>query len=747
LQKQYESALPYCRQSLKIAESLSHDEQIVGLDVAHKLQALGINLYLAGQYSEADETLRKAYAQYIAFGQQLKNPQAASTYESQIEVLRWLERVLVAENRIAQALETAELGRSKALLATLSSGPEPPSVSSEVAVELARQHRSTIVEYSVLYDYDPDLLFLFSDFKDIPASSVYIWTIQPSGKIDFHESKIPTPGPTLPEMVEQFSSASATRNRSVTVTPVAAESAQPFDKLYSLLISPIAPDLPTDPNENVVFVLQDWLYLVPFAALRDDTGHYLIERHTLSVIPSLGVFQQIQQQSAKHDAGKGVLIVGNPIMPSVSLQEGQPAQQLSALPGAEQEARLVAAQFHATPLLGATATKERILSSLPNSEIAHFATHGLLDQKTGGFQSGVALSPGDADNGLLSAREIQHLKLNADLVVLSACNSALGKMSGDGIFGLSRSFLTAGVSSVVVSLWPISDDSTAFLMEHFYQHMRTGGDKSQALRSAMLDTKEKYSDPFHWAAFVLVGEPSLSSATRNAEGDSPVTSRPEAASDNLTFPLPQDVRDLTDDPDPVFNGETSVVRYSTRMSMADLMAFYKKTLASFGLKSESAIVNSELKSFSMVYRAWPDREAVVSAFDSGEAREVSLNFELRRDDDAEFSPSVNEAKAGISIPKHATGTDVRTKFDFSFQKGDVVFLSRSSISDLHAYYQKVLAHQGLEELPSKCESETDNLDCEYGAVQSKRNILLHIEKSFFHPERMEVHLEFSSPSN
>jgi hypothetical protein len=137
----------------------------------------------------------------------------------------------------------------------------------------------------------------------------------------------------------------------------------------------------------------------------------------------------------------------------------------------------------------------------------------------------------------------------------------------------------------------------------------------------------------------------------------------------------------------------------------------------------------------------------VSAFDSGEARDVSLNFELRRDDDAEFSPSVNEAKAGISIPEHATGTDVRTKFDFSFQKGDVVFLSRSSISDLHAYYQKVLAHQGLEELPSKCKSETDNLDCEYGAVQSKRNILLHIEKSFFHPERMEVHLEFSSPSN
>lgn len=96
---------------------------------------------------------------------------------------------------------------------------------------------------------------------------------------------------------------------------------------------------------------------------------------------------------------------------------------------------------------------------------------------------------------MLSAEQILNMKLKANLVVLSACDTGRGRITGNGVIGLSRSFISAGVKSVVVSLWSIDDDSTAFLMTEFYKNMRQKLDKATALRKAMLATKEKYSNP------------------------------------------------------------------------------------------------------------------------------------------------------------------------------------------------------------------------------------------------------------
>lgn len=123
-----------------------------------------------------------------------------------------------------------------------------------------------------------------------------------------------------------------------------------------------------------------------------------------------------------------------------------------------------------------------------------------------GLGSALALTPSVEDNGLLSAEEILKLKLNADLVVLSACDTGRGRITGDGVIGLSRSFISAGVPSIVVSLWSVGDNSTAFLMTEFYKNMQQNLDKATALRKAMLATKEKYSNPLQWAAFTLIGE-------------------------------------------------------------------------------------------------------------------------------------------------------------------------------------------------------------------------------------------------
>ncbi|MEB3293415.1 MAG: CHAT domain-containing protein [Synechococcales bacterium] len=118
----------------------------------------------------------------------------------------------------------------------------------------------------------------------------------------------------------------------------------------------------------------------------------------------------------------------------------------------------------------------------------------------------MVLAPSSQDNGLLTSQEILNLKLQANLVVLSACDTGRGTISGDGVLGLSRSILAAGTPSVIVSLWAVSDRSTAHLMGEFYRFRQAKMNKAQALRQAMLTTLQQYPDPRDWAAFTLIGE-------------------------------------------------------------------------------------------------------------------------------------------------------------------------------------------------------------------------------------------------
>ena len=110
-------------------------------------------------------------------------------------------------------------------------------------------------------------------------------------------------------------------------------------------------------------------------------------------------------------------------------------------------------------------------------------------------------------DGILTTAEIFGLPLNAELVVLSACQTGLGEISSDGVAGLSRAFLYAGASSLIVSLWSVSDEVTQDLMVKFYEELSRDGNKARALRAAQLATMKKYPHPKDWAGFVLVGQP------------------------------------------------------------------------------------------------------------------------------------------------------------------------------------------------------------------------------------------------
>jgi CHAT domain-containing protein len=187
-------------------------------------------------------------------------------------------------------------------------------------------------------------------------------------------------------------------------------------------------------------------------------------------------------------------------MLKVPLKPGEAPQQLRDLPNSKTEAENIARDFGTTALTGNQADKNTVIARMQKANIIHLATHGQLDDQQG-INSGIVLT-----NSFLTAKEIINLKLNAELVVLSACDTGQGKLTGDGVIGLSRAFIAAGTPSVIVSLWTVGDESTSYLMQQFYQNRQNSKDNAQALRQAMLTTMKQYPEPSQWAAFTLIGE-------------------------------------------------------------------------------------------------------------------------------------------------------------------------------------------------------------------------------------------------
>ena len=158
---------------------------------------------------------------------------------------------------------------------------------------------------------------------------------------------------------------------------------------------------------------------------------------------------------------------------------GRELQKLSSLPGAEVEAKQVAEILDTQPLLGAAATEPTIVQRMTRAKIIHFATHGLLDDINSISSPGaIALTSAGEEDGFLTTGEIMErfaleeaAPLKAELVVLSACDTGRGDIKGEGVMGLSRAFIAAGVPSLVVSLWKVPDEATKDLMVEFYSNL------------------------------------------------------------------------------------------------------------------------------------------------------------------------------------------------------------------------------------------------------------------------------------
>jgi CHAT domain-containing protein/Tfp pilus assembly protein PilF len=307
-------------------------------------------------------------------------------------------------------------------------------------------------------------------------------------------------------------------------------------ELYRILVEPAKESIAA--SDRILISPDGPLHALPFAALVTDerTTRYWIETRPLHIVVSGTLYAELKKERPQVSA-VSLVAFGDPKYPAFSAAEAETIKDpqtrtvvrrgysLEPLPASRREVTAIAELYgkQAVVYLGDQATEERVKAVGKDIRYLHFATHGWLDERFP-LNSSLALtipeSPADGqDNGLLQAWEIfEKVRINADLVVLSACETALGKeMGGEGLVGLTRAFQYAGARSIVASLWSVADESTSDLMKQMYGYLKAGRSKDEALRQAQIDLIRKAGDvktranldtshPFHWSAFQLIGD-------------------------------------------------------------------------------------------------------------------------------------------------------------------------------------------------------------------------------------------------
>jgi CHAT domain-containing protein len=288
-------------------------------------------------------------------------------------------------------------------------------------------------------------------------------------------------------------------------------------KLYHILLQPI----PEFQQKKILVIVRDGpLYFLPFDSLMDSQGRYVVQSHTVVYAPSATAYTLLSRQRRNpSDFRHRLLAVGGvPYTPTelkrVSLAAGFEADDTSTIPGSKKEVRAAATAIHGpsdTLLIGSEATKYSFEhEDLAQYRLIHLAVHGFADPQHPTHSALVLLNdPSAHEDGLLDASEIVQLRLKADLVVLSACDTAVGPVEGEeGISTLARSFLLAGAKSVISTLWPIEDVYSYALMKFFYTHLAAGDPAPFALAEAKRDMLQMWGPravPYYWAGYIYEG--------------------------------------------------------------------------------------------------------------------------------------------------------------------------------------------------------------------------------------------------
>ena len=315
----------------------------------------------------------------------------------------------------------------------------------------------TLKEVQELLDPGTTLIEYF-----VTERNLFVWVVE-KDKLQFQTVQLPR---------ENLAGLVKTLRESIFTLGETEKFNEVSTSLYKQLVEPVLPHVS---GKELIIVPHDVLHYLPFHALLSPDGRYLIEKYPIYYLSSASLLKfTTEKRKAK---GERVLALGNPDL-------GDPSMSLKF---AEVEAQEVQRLYpQSTVLLKKEATEEKAKNLSPRNDIIHFATHAELKEDDP-LSSAILLAKSDKEDGRLEVREIFGMDLKASLIVLSACETGLGKLStGDELVGLTRAFIYAGTPSVVASLWKVEDSSTAQLMASFYRNLKTMS-KVEALRQAQLE--------------------------------------------------------------------------------------------------------------------------------------------------------------------------------------------------------------------------------------------------------------------
>jgi len=529
-------ALSYYRHAIRLMESITLDEG--SISVPEALWILRYNLGVTCEQRDDSEAARDQYEHAIGIIESLL--ESLSLEELKVEyqektriVYERLVDLLYRMNEGTSALLYVERCRARTFLDLVAAGPV--GTLDSIAEEGIR---TGVVDASVIKSNLAEVV------ADLPANTAaleyfvtggatYLWLVRDGLASD--PIRIGSSRAELRKQVLAFRTTIETTSTKMSETPDPEEGMETVSRdLYELLIAPVEDQL--EGIEHLVIVPSGPLYYLPFCALIDCpscegpafcSGEYLVERYTLSYIPSL--------TTLKYAWAAADEVRDDPLFLALADPDSGDAR-FPRLVSMQHEAIAVAGLFDPSELHVATAaTEEVVMARASEADQILLSTHGSFNPYNPMF-SYLLLSPTDDSDGRLYTHEIFSLDLHTSLVTLSACETLLPALkdaedqvrairgtaeedpadlseqllealtAGDEIVGLTRAFLAAGTPSVLSSLWSIVSITTEPLMVAFYGYLDAGLDKAEALRQAQLDVMATYPHPRYWAAFSLVGD-------------------------------------------------------------------------------------------------------------------------------------------------------------------------------------------------------------------------------------------------
>ena len=449
-------------------------------------------------------------------------------YELYVDILMQLDKQQPGRGYVKTAFEISERARARALLDSLGEQQPESVVDSlrldELQTKLLDENTVTL-EYMLGDDRSYGWLVTPNDIQSFELPTRVELEQQVHRYYELLTAKQPRPGETI-EQVTARVKASEVEFANATAT------------LSKLLITPVAASLGT---KRLLIVLDGGLQRIPFQVLTSETRPLLLD-HEIVNEPSASTLALVLQSTEKRrTAPRTVAVFADPVFDTADTrlrtQKDVPApmrepgtdltralrdvglenQDIPRLFSSRREAESIMSEVpwgSGLKALGFDASRATVAGQdLAQYRIVHLATHALLNNdhpELSGILLSLIDSSGARQDGFLRLQDIYKLKLPVDLVVLSACQTGLGKdVRGEGLISLTRGFFYAGASGVVASLWKVDDDATAELMKHFYREMfENGRSPAAALREAQLKMRQsnRWQDPYYWAGFVIQGQ-------------------------------------------------------------------------------------------------------------------------------------------------------------------------------------------------------------------------------------------------